>query len=356
VSITSNRDNHSPGGRDSSDIWDCINDKISANIRVMLLYVLESEGSSPGRKGFRMVVSDDGELFGTIGGGIMEFKFVEKARSLLRSGMKDIDLVKQFHDKKHDKDRSGMICSGSQLIALIPLNREDSKTIIEISKAQNGRENKTIRISPAGIKISEEPAKGLDYKTEANWVYTESINQKPVIHIVGGGHAGLALTGLMSYLGFYVVLYDDRPGLNTVEQNLAAHEKHFIDYDTIGEQINIGRNDFVVIMTIGYRTDKIVLKQLLQKEYFYLGLLGSEKKNERLFKELAEEGADTNKLDKVFAPIGMNIFSKTAREIAVSIAAQIILERNRNLPTGRTKPAEAVKPVETGNFPKSDKL
>ena len=90
MGITSNKDNHSPGDRDSTDIWDCINGKISANIKVMLLYVLESEGSSPGRKGFRMVVSDDGELFGTIGGGIMEFKFVEKARSLLQSGVKDI--------------------------------------------------------------------------------------------------------------------------------------------------------------------------------------------------------------------------------------------------------------------------
>ena len=70
------------------DVWEFIDNKLSANIDVMLLYVLESEGSSPGRKGFKMAVAADGDLYGTIGGGIMEFKLVEKARSLLQSRCK----------------------------------------------------------------------------------------------------------------------------------------------------------------------------------------------------------------------------------------------------------------------------
>jgi len=320
------------------DVWEFINNKLSADISVLLLYVLDSEGSSPGRKGFKMAVSADDELFGTIGGGIMEFKFVEKARSLLHSGANDVSLVKQFHDKIHEKNQSGMICSGSQLIVLIPLTSpEANKTIRKIIHAQKENENKTIHISPTGLNITNEPAKGLNYKTETNWNYTELINKKPVIHIIGGGHVGLALTELMNYLGFYSKVYDDRNELNTIQQNLFADEKHFIDYNRISEQLNIDKDDFVVIMTIGYRTDKIVLKQLLSKDFFYLGLLGSEKKNERLFKELKEEGIDDQKLDKIFAPIGINIFSKTTREIAVSIAAQIIFERNKDLPTGRTK-------------------
>jgi len=319
------------------DVWEFINEKLSANVNVMLLYVLESEGSSPGRKGFKMAVTADEDMCGTIGGGVMEHKFVEKAKSLLRSGSKNIELVKQFHDKTHSKDQSGMICSGSQLIVLIPLNPDANNVIIQIINEQKENENKTIHISTTGIKVSDETPKGLDFKTETNWSYTELINQKPVIHIIGGGHVGLALTELMNYLGFYTKLYDDRTELNTLQQNLFADEKHFIDYNTIGEQVEINKNDFVVIMTIGYRTDKVVLKQLLSKDFFYLGLLGSEKKNERLFEELKSEGVDQGKLDKVFAPIGTNIFSKTTKEIAVSIAAQIILEKNKKLPTGRTK-------------------
>jgi xanthine dehydrogenase accessory factor len=317
------------------DVWEFINDKLSASINVMLLYVLESEGSSPGRKGFKMAVTGDQDMCGTIGGGIMEHKFVERAKSLLRSGTKTIELVKQFHDKAHSKDQSGMICSGNQLIVFIPLKPDAMAVIKQIINAQN--ESKTIHISPTGIKVIEGSQEGFDLKTKTNWSYTEPINQKPVIHIIGGGHVGLALTKLMNDLGFYTKLYDDRTGLITIQQNLFADEKHFIDYNTIGDQLEINKNDFVVIMTIGYRTDKVVLKQLLSKDFFYLGLLGSEKKNERLFAELRNEGVDPNKLDKIFAPIGVNIFSKTTKEIAVSIAAQIILEKNKNLPTGRTK-------------------
>ena len=319
------------------DVWEFINNKLAAGTNVMLLYVLASEGSSPGRQGFKMAVTAEGDLCGTIGGGIMEFKLVEKARSLLQSGVKDTELIEQFHDKDHSKAQSGMICSGSQVNVLIPLNSSGAKTIRQIIKAQSQNENKTIHLSADGIKITDERAKGFSYKNEEDWNYTVSINQKPVIHIIGGGHVGLALSELMHYLGFYIKLYDDRNGLNTIEQNLFADEKYFVDYNTISDSMRVRENDFIVIMTIGYRTDKIVLKQLLTKDFLYLGLLGSEKKNKKLFTELKAEGMDSNKLDKVFAPVGINIFSKTTKEIAVSVAAQIILIKNRDLPTGRGK-------------------
>ena len=319
-------------------VWEFLHDKLSANIPVMLLYVLESEGSSPGRKGFKMVVSADGDLCGTIGGGIMEHKLVEKAKSLLHENDKEISIVKQYHDKVHDKNQSGMICSGSQLNAFVPLSPEpDKMKIEEIVKASQQSLKKTIQLSPAGIKLINGSVQGLIYKTETNWIYTEPLNQTPVIHIIGGGHVGLALSELMHFLGFYIKLYDDRAGLNTIDQNSFADEKHTIDYNSIGETINADENDFVVIMTIGYRTDKIVLKQLLAKNLFYLGVLGSGRKMESLFKELEEEGVDKNRLSKVFAPIGLNIFSKTAKEIAISIAAEIIQEKNKDLPTGRNE-------------------
>lgn len=324
-------------GSGGLDVWKFIYDKLSANIDVMLLYVLDSEGSSPGRRGFKMAVSADGEMRGTIGGGIMEHKLVERAKSLLVAGTKAVNIVKQFHDKEHAKDQSGMICSGSQLNLLMPLNALNSKKAIEqIIEAKRKNERKAVHLSPAGIKVTGDTGTMLDYKTETDWRYTELINQKPVIHIIGGGHVALALSEIMHFLGFYINLYDDRTELNTIEQNSFADEKHLIDYGSIAENINSNEDDFVVIMTIGYRTDKIVLKQLLNKKFFYLGLLGSEKKNERLFAELKQEGVEENKLAKVFAPIGVNIYSKTTREIAISIAAQIILEKNKDLSTGRT--------------------
>jgi xanthine dehydrogenase accessory factor len=88
-------------------------------------------------------------------------------------------------------------------------------------------------------------------------------------------------------------------------------------------------------MTIGYRTDKIALQQLLKKEFYYLGMIGSEHKIETLMNELMAEGVPEAALKKVFTPIGVNIYSKTTPEIAVSIAAEIIREKNKDLPTGR---------------------
>lgn len=324
-------------------VWEFILDKLSDSQQVMILYVLESEGSSPGRQGFKMAVAADGTFCGTIGGGIMEHKLVEKAKAMLKHTVscpqgpgggqneKAVVLMRQYHDKAHANDQSGMICSGSQLNAFIKLNDADKLTIEKIITT----ENKCIQLSPKGLQVVDEAATGLQFKTDEDWIYTGAINQQPVIHIIGGGHVGLALSELMNFLGFYIKLYDDRPELNTIAANSFAHEKHIVNYDTIGSHFNQIEKDYVVIMTIGYRTDKTVLKQLIDKSFFYLGLLGSDHKIKMLTQELEAEGFSFQSLQNIHKPIGINIFSKTTKEIAVSIAAEIIREKNKELPTGR---------------------
>src|ERR1043165_9505797 len=102
-------------------VWNLINKSLGKNIPVMLLYVLESKGSSPGRQGFFMAVNAKGEMQGSIGGGIMEHKFVELAKEKLGNTERETGnfdqarpgtLRKQHHDKSAAKDQSGMICSG----------------------------------------------------------------------------------------------------------------------------------------------------------------------------------------------------------------------------------------------------
>lgn len=313
-------------------VWEFIHEKLYDGMKVMLLYVLESEGSSPGRQGFKMALAEDGTHSGTIGGGIMEYKFVEKAKTLLQQNEIKVLLQKQYHDKDHENNQSGMICSGSQLNVFIPVSAKNKRTISNIFT----RKGKTIQLSPAGISAIQGKAKGLQYKTDEDWLYTEAIGEQPVIHIIGGGHVGLALSELMSFLGFFIKVYDDRPGLKTLWQNNFVDEKIIIPgYDQLNDFFTATENDFVVIMTVGYRTDKIVLKQLTGRHFFYLGLLGSSHKIETLFKELREEKVPQKWLDTIFSPIGVAIDSKTTKEIAVSIAAEIIREKNKHLPGGR---------------------
>lgn len=316
------------------DVWSFILSKLNNSVDVQLLYVLQSEGSSPGRQGFKMAIAADGEIWGTIGGGIMEFKLVEKAKAMLLNNESAVLLQHQYHDKEKAKDQSGMICSGSQLNVFVPLLSgvtHSAETVKQIITAKK----KSIRLSPDGLGVTDEHAKGFQYKTDSDWLYSEAIKQQPVIHIIGGGHVGLALSELMQYLDFYIKLYDDRTGLNTITANTFAHEKLLVDYENIISHFDKTENDFVVIMTVGYRTDKIVLKQLINKSFFYIGLLGSDKKINQLNAELKEEGFSGAALQKINAPIGINILSKTSKEIAVSIAAEIIGNKNKNLPTGR---------------------
>lgn len=307
------------------NIWTFIQNKLQHSQKVMLLFVVESKGSSPGRKGFKMAVADDKSFEGTIGGGIMEFKLVEKARNLLAQNHQQIFLQEQFHDKEHSKNQSGMICSGSQIISFVPLLANDLETINQIIQETKT----TIHISPKGFTANDSIEKGIQYISENEWTYSESIKQQSIIHIIGAGHCGLALSQLMNFLGFYVHIYDDRENLNTLEANHFANEKHIVNYENIGEIFQASANDFVVIMTIGYRTDKIVLKQIINKNFKYLGLLGSDEKIKTLFAELITEGISEDQLKKVFSPIGIHINSKTTQEIAVSIAAEIIKIQNK---------------------------
>ncbi len=319
------------------EVWQYIHDKLNSSQKIILLWVLESEGSSPGRRGFKMAVSTEG-FYGTIGGGMMEHKMVEKAKTLLADAVSEISLMRQYHDKLHSKDQSGMICSGSQLIAFVPLLVNNKKVIGSVVEVLKNGSKKFVFLSPAGIKIIEADEKtlGLNFVTDKDWRYSEYIDQRPVIHIIGGGHVGLALSELMRYLGFYIKLYDNRPGLNTIDDNRFATKKIIVDYNKIGEIIDSNPDEYVAIMTFGYRDDKIVFSKLMDKVFFYIGMIGSEAKIATLFKEYEEEGIDPGRWKHAFIPIGINIFSKTAKEIAVSIAAEIIREKNKYLPTGRT--------------------
>ena len=110
-----------------------------------------------------------------------------------------------------------------------------------------------------------------------------------------------------------------------------------MDYEYISDQMIISPLDYAVIVTVGYKTDKIVFKQLLQKGFYYLGMMGSEAKIITLLDELEKEGVDPHHWKACFLPIGVPIFSKTAAEIALSIAAEMVREKNKQLPTGRTK-------------------
>jgi len=304
---------------------------------VMLLYVLESKGSSPGRQGFMMAVNKSGEMAGSIGGGIMEHKFVEmaKERCKVQAGKEQESLLKkQIHDKAASTDQSGMICSGEQTILLYPVRKKDSDTITNIISSLEQHKNGTLILSSDGIEFENTvPAKNVEYafQSEDNWLYKEKTGYKNQLFIIGGGHCALAFSKLMRGLDFYITLYEEREGLNTVLQNEFAHEINIIDdYTALSNLIPSGPHQYVVIMTFGYRSDYIALKALLSKQFNYLGVLGSKTKMEKLFAAYRNNGVSEDLLQRIHTPIGLEINSQTPEEIAVSITAEIIKVKNKS--------------------------
>jgi len=316
--------------------WKLLAQSLEKDIPVMLLYVLESKGSSPGRQGFFMTVNTDGEMEGSVGGGIMEHKFVEMAKERLKErdtrDKEEADVRKQIHDKSAARDQSGMICSGEQTILLYHLKEKDRSIVQRIIDSLEANNNGTLILSPEGIQFDETiPLKNFEYsfQSEDNWLYKEKTGYKNQLFIIGGGHCALAFSRLMHSMDFYIRVYDERKNLKTMVENDAANEKHFIeDYSELEKLIPSGSNHYVVIMTFGYRTDDIALRALLGKEFRYIGLLGSTTKVEKMFAEYKQEGIKDEWLQPIYTPIGLPIRSQTPEEIAVSIAAEIISLKN----------------------------
>lgn len=305
------------------------------DIAVMLLYVLESKGSSPGRQGFMMAVNATNEINGSIGGGIMEHKLVEMAKQKLLSKQSMHSLHLQVHDKTAANNQSGMICSGEQTIFIYSIQQKDIEHIKALITSLENFKKATLQLTPAGIQFLQTvPDQNFFFKkiSEEDFIFLEKTGFQNRLFIVGGGHCSVALSQLMCNMDFYIEVFDDRNDLNTMQQNEYAHKQYVVDdYEKLGSMIPSGNNHYVVIMTVGYRTDSIALRSLIKNSFVYLGMLGSKSKIKKLLSDLLKEGIDTAVLKNIHAPIGIPIKSQTTEEIAVSITAEIIKVKNQKL-------------------------
>lgn len=305
--------------------WGTVLPALLAGEHGVLLVVTASQGSSPGRAGFKMFVTAAGRMHGSIGGGSMEHKLVELARSLMDRAEAFPFLKRQVHREGEARDRSGMICSGEQTVAFFRIGPADGawiRALVECTDAHGtiGYGQQGIRVIPA----STVRATGGDAEV---W-FSERASSRPTVAVVGGGHVGRALTRTMNLIGFHVVQFDHREGLEMMIANEWAHEKHVVDPARIEEHVPEDPELFVVLVSHGYRTDEQVLRRLIRRRWRYLGMLGSKAKVNAMFTKLRADGFTDAELGRVHAPIGIPINSRTPEEIAVSIAAQIIAVKN----------------------------
>ncbi|WP_298313189.1 XdhC family protein [uncultured Aquimarina sp.] len=314
------------------EFWQHLLSKLQDTQNVYLLTVIENIGSSPGRRGFKMLVAEDGFIFGSIGGGVMEFSLVEEAKKLLQTGDLKIFLKKQVH-QGHKQNGSGMICSGEQTVVFHPLNIAHVPVIEAILDCLRNNGKGTFVVTPTSINFSKDQlTNAFEYQiaSSLDWFFKEHIGYRSTLYIVGGGHVSVAVSELFVTLGFYVVVFDNREQLNTIELNTSAHQKLILDFNEIANYIPESPDNYVAIMTNRYTDDKLVLSKLIRKSFAYIGVLGSTAKLKTMWEVLQKEGITISQLNEIHAPIGLAIKSQTPNEIAVSIAAQVIKIKNVN--------------------------
>jgi len=239
-----------------------------------LATIVGGDKGSPGKAGFRMLVYPDGKISGTVGGGLLEANVREEA-------------LRCISDKK------------TRLIEL----------------ALDGESANSIGVLCGG-KVT---------------VFIEPIQSSSTVYVFGGGHIAVPLVQFAKTLEFTVVVVDDRQDFANKERFPEADEVKVGEFADVAKSMDFSEGDCVVIITHGHEHDEIVLKECLSKSKLpgYIGMIGSREKTARIFANLREEGISQELLDKVKAPIGLDIGAKTPAEIALSIIAEIVAYKYR---------------------------
>lgn len=162
-------------------------------------------------------------------------------------------------------------------------------------------------------------------------ILIEPFLPKPRLIIFGGGHIAKPLTEFASRVGFSVVVIDDRPSFANTVRFPEAEKVICESFEKSFGLINLEKSDYVVIITRGHRYDGIVLRQVLNHNLSYIGMIGSKRRVNAMKNELLDEGFLKENLELINAPIGMDIYAITPDEIAISIIAQLISFKNKGI-------------------------
>jgi xanthine dehydrogenase accessory factor len=240
--------------------------------RAALATIINVRGSIPSFATAKMLVSEDGSVFGTIGGGCVEAEVWQAAREVIEE---EKPRTLAFNLDKNPKYDTGLVCGGSLEIFVEPL------------------------LPPA------------------------------TVYIFGAGHVGLHVYRVARIAGFEVVVIDDRDSYASRERFPEAQDIHAEEFDRVIEKLTLPESAFVIIATRGHRDDMRVLRWAIDTPARYIGMIGSKRKVLTIYRELSNEGIPPEKFDRVHAPIGLDIGATVPEEIAVSVVAELIAVRRK---------------------------
>jgi len=237
--------------------------------RGVLATIVHTNGSIPSFESSRMLVREDGSIVGTIGGGCVEAEVWAAAKEVLQSEAPRKMTFNLNNEASYD---NGLICGGT----------------LE--------------------------------------VFVEPVLPQPALYIFGGGHVSMSLAQAAHTAGFAIGIVDDRVQFANRERFPMAREV-YISFDDAFAQLRPSASDYLVIVTRGHRDDMRVLGWAASTEARYIGMIGSKRKVLSVYQALEREGVPADRLDRVHAPVGLEIGALTPEEIAISIIAELIAVR-----------------------------
>lgn len=258
----------------------------------VLATIIASSGSTPRGSGARMLITKEGRVAGTVGGGAVEFECEKRAIRCLEEKGGAIETFILTHNEVAD---IGMICGGD------------------------------VRVEFRYIDTKDEFCEQLERE------YEEQRRKDGRVFVFGGGHVSQQLVPTLARVDFRCIVIEDRPEFTGPELfEGKAEEIRLIDMGRVSELVpEITADDFVCIMTRGHKDDYLVQAQMLRSKACYIGVIGSRHKIAGVNAKLTADGYGPADLARITTPIGLEIAAETPAEIAVSVAAQMIEVRAR---------------------------
>ncbi|MBR2132314.1 MAG: XdhC family protein [Oscillospiraceae bacterium] len=305
-----------------------------------LVTVTAASGAVPRGAGARMLMSRKGRLYGTIGGGAVEYRAQQIAREVIE---RKCSHGQSFALNREDKQNLGMICGGNCEVFFHFIAAEDANTLVVTEEAERyfaqGRDVWLISDLAGGGTLSladRSDAQLAPYmkrkpcrlREEGRDLFLEQICTSSTVYVFGGGYVAQELVPVLSHVGFRCVVMEDREEFARRELFPTAERIILGDFNRVSDYCTIGREDYVCIMTRGHAYDTVLQAQVLRCRPCYCGVIGSRSKAAGVREALRQDyGLTDEELNLVTTPIGLPIRAETPAEIAISIAAQMILHR-----------------------------
>lgn len=302
----------------------------------LLAAVTASSGSAPRAAGAYMSIGLQGRLQGTIGGGSLEYNAILKGQQALKEKKTD-NFTYDYVLTMEGSAELGMICGGSCTVLFCRFEggSEAACRLLRqaAAAAASGEPYWLLLPLDGGLpqlrgRCALTGRRGMLDENGCRF-YAEQFGYDGRVYIFGGGHLAQELVPVLARLDFRCVVLDDRPEFAVPRLFPGAERVLLADFSQLGKTVRLRASDYAAVMTRGHLHDAEAERFLLNTPAGYIGVVGSRRKAALTRQMLKEEGYSEEQLDRVITPIGLDIGSETPAEIAVSIAAQLIQERNK---------------------------